>query len=231
MSVQEARKVAITMGKESFAPPPRRIDDILQLLSEPGQFDPKITLENRAIADKYPPENANDLILSDFYLSRGEAAIRINRFQQALEDLRTAYQYAKNAGRKDALFLRPLATAELWAGSSKQAIKLFERSLKREERCSIYTSLVTAYSRIGDLDSAESYKKRGISICGKSNDVWNRIYMESMKADVLEMRGKFAEAELHRRRIMRLAPSIKKDGPAYYIALRACTSRERKERS
>jgi CHAT domain-containing protein len=221
MSVEEAKKVTVKMGSESFSPPPRRIDDILMLLSEPGQFDPKITLRNRAIADKYPPENANDLILSDFYLSRGKAAIRLNRFQQALEDLRTAYQYAENTGRDDAPFLRPLATAELWAGNSKRAIKLFKRSLKIEKRCSKYVPLVTAYSRMGDLDSAERYKKRGISICGKSNTVWNRIFKESMKADVLEMRGKFEAAELHRRRIMRLAPSIKKDGPSYYIALRA----------
>jgi CHAT domain-containing protein len=218
MSVEEAKKVTVKMGSESFSPPPRRIDDILMLLSQLGQFDPKITSKYRAVADKSPPENANDLILSDFYLKRGEAKQRLSRFQQALEDLRAAYQYAKNAGRSDAPFLFPLAVAEIWSGNSKRGIDLLKRSLKKEERCSTYSVLVTAYSYMGDLDFAERYKRKAISLCGGSNHEWNRINIASMKAQILEMRGKYQEAELHRRRIMRLVPSIKKESPSYYTA-------------
>ena len=220
MSVEEAKKVTVKMGSESFSPPPRRIDDILMLLSEPGQFDPKITSKYRAVADKSPPENANDLILSDFYLKRGQARLNLARFQQALEDLRAAYQYAKNAGHSDAPFLVPLGLAEIWTGNSKRGINLLKQSLKKEVRSSTYSILVTAYSYMGDLDSAESYKRKAISIYGRSKHVWSQINIASMKAQILEMRGKYEEAELHRRLIMRLAPSVKKDNPSFYTSLK-----------
>jgi hypothetical protein len=96
MSVEEAKRVTVKIGSESFSPPPRRIDDILILLSQPGQFDTIITLKYRAAAGKSPPENANDSNLSDFYLNRGKAALRLALFNQGLEDLRTAYQYARD---------------------------------------------------------------------------------------------------------------------------------------
>jgi hypothetical protein len=41
MSVEEARRVTVSTNKGSFVPPPRRMDDILTLLSQPGQFDPE----------------------------------------------------------------------------------------------------------------------------------------------------------------------------------------------
>jgi CHAT domain-containing protein len=218
MSVEEAKKVTVKMGSESLSPPPRRIDDILMLLSQPGQFDQKIISKYRAVADKSPPENANDLILSDFYLERGQARRKLARFQEALEDLRAAYQYAKNAGRNDAPILLPLAVAETWAGNSNRGIDLLKLSLKKEERCSTYSGLVTNYSYMGDLDSAERYLRKAISYCGGSNHEWSRINIASMKAQILEMRGKYQEAELHRRRIMRLASFLKKENPVYYTA-------------
>lgn len=38
MSVEEAKRVTVAMAKESFVPPPRRINDISSILEEPGNF-------------------------------------------------------------------------------------------------------------------------------------------------------------------------------------------------
>jgi len=43
MSLDEAKKVTVSMSEKPFVPPPRSIHDILDLLDEPGRFDPQIT--------------------------------------------------------------------------------------------------------------------------------------------------------------------------------------------
>ncbi len=220
MSVEEAKKVTVEMGSEAFSPPPRRIDDILALLSQPGEFDPKITSQLQAIADKSPPGNASDSALADFYLKRGKARLNLARFHQSLEDLKTAYQYARITGRGDIVFLNSLAMAELWTGNSKRAINLLERSLKKEEHCDTYFRMVEAYANLGDLDTAERYQRNSIYSCNRYDSVWNRIFTANMKAQIAEMKGKYQEAELHRRRIMRLVPEIKRDSPAFYTSHR-----------
>jgi hypothetical protein len=116
MSVEEAKQVTVTMSGEAFVPPPRRIDDILSILDQPGQFDPDITKTYRVIADQSPPANASDRDLAYFYINRAGAATKIFHFHQALQDSRTAFQYAEKAKLKaDATSLRRLGRSELWA--------------------------------------------------------------------------------------------------------------------
>ena len=74
MSVEEARKVTVSTNKGSFVPPPRRMDDILTLLSQPGQFDPEIVTKTKSRADALPPETDNYVTLANFYVKRGIAA-------------------------------------------------------------------------------------------------------------------------------------------------------------
>ena len=97
MSVEEARKVAISTHKGSFVPPPRRIDDILTLLNQPGHFDPEIVTKTKARADAAPPETDNYGILANFYLERGIAARELGRTKQVVKDIHTSWEYAKKA--------------------------------------------------------------------------------------------------------------------------------------
>ncbi|MGD9043260.1 MAG: CHAT domain-containing protein [Desulfobacterales bacterium] len=220
MSVEEAKQVAVSMSGEAFVPPPRRIDDILAILDQPGHFDPAITKMYRAAAEKSPPANASNRELAYFYINRANAATKIFHFHQALQDSRTAFQYAENAKLKaDAAFLLRLGRSELWAGNFKRAIDLMERSLKIKEDPSIYASLVTMYARMGDLESAEKIKNSGIYFCRQQKSVWAEITVASMKADILEARGKFKEAERHRRHTRRLAATKKSQQPSYYLGL------------
>ena len=63
MSLEEAKKVTITMGGESFVPPPRRINDVLAILDQPAQFDQTIVRKNKALADQSPPQSADNVDL------------------------------------------------------------------------------------------------------------------------------------------------------------------------
>ena len=51
MTVKDARQVTVTMQDTAFTPPPRKINDVLAVLEEPGKFDPGITSAFARIAD------------------------------------------------------------------------------------------------------------------------------------------------------------------------------------
>jgi len=95
MSKQEARQVTVSMSGESFVPPPRHIEDIINLLEEQEQVDTGIVerLNLNARADSLPPKNASMEDLANFYNRRGSAAWDLGRDRQALEDYRVALQY------------------------------------------------------------------------------------------------------------------------------------------
>ena len=93
MSVEEAKQVTISMSETTFAPPPRRISDILTILDKKSQFDPASIRELKAKADKSPPEKEDNTTLANFYYHRGQAASLLGRFKQSLEDYRTAFCY------------------------------------------------------------------------------------------------------------------------------------------
>ncbi|MGD2187128.1 MAG: CHAT domain-containing protein, partial [Desulfobacterales bacterium] len=220
MSVEEAKEVTVSMSGEAFVPPPRRIGDILSILDQPGEFDPEITKRYWVVANQSPPANAGLRELAYFYLNRAQAAGKIFHFHKYLEDSRTAFRYAEKAKLKEnSRFLHSLGRSEIWAGNFRMAIDLLERSLKIEENTGTYAILVTMYTRMGDLESAEKLKNSGIYYCRRVKGIWAEISMGSMFADVLEARGKFKEAEGHRRRIKLLVSSVISQAPSYYLAL------------
>ncbi len=217
MTVDEAKKVTVFMGQESFAPPPRRIDDILAILAEPGQFDQKVTNKFKTKADKFPPEKSNNRDLAYFYRERGQAAFMLYHSNQALEDFRKALHYAEKAKIRDAFFTNRLGVIETWAGNYNRALELLEQSLSIEKTPNTYYNLVIIYSSIGDLESAEKLKREGIYFCRRSGGVMSKIFSASMKAWVLEAQGKFVEAEKQWRQILSLAHSIKKQYPVHAL--------------
>lgn len=86
------------------------------------------------------------------------------------------------------------------------------------ERCVAFSLLVTAYTDMCDLRSAEYYKEKAISMFETSKSTWNQIHLTDIKAAILEMSGQYEAAELHRRQIMQLIPSIKNDSPSLYTS-------------
>ena len=84
MSLEEAKRVTVTMGDESFVPPPRRINDVLSVLDQPIQFDQAVVRKFEALADKSPPQGADNVELAYFFRRRGFAALQLGRLNQVI---------------------------------------------------------------------------------------------------------------------------------------------------
>lgn len=195
----EAKKVTVKMSKESFVPPPRRIDDILSVLDQSAQDDLSGRKKFREEIEKPPPQTDNQASLSVYYNRRGHAFMQLGLFSEALADLRLAMTYASSSDDQYHKLLFWLSYAEFGTGNFKAAIELMERSLRVKERPVTYKGLVKLYARVGDLEAAQRAANRGISLCDllrkqKGGREWPIIHAAAMKAMVLEAQGKFAEA-------------------------------------
>ena len=82
MSLEEAKKVTLSISDKPFVPSPRSIDDILTLLNQQHLEDNSPHFQYLlSQADASPPENA-DYWKANFYLHRGNAALRLGRFKE-----------------------------------------------------------------------------------------------------------------------------------------------------
>ena len=217
MSIEEAKQVTVSMSEKPFIPPPRRIDDILSILDQPGQFDVEVIDKNIAIANASPPDIEDPLQLIKFYSKRGHFARELGRYKQNLEDLRTALSYAENEKGERVSVLKPkryafiltkVAHAEGIAGNLIQAINLLEKSLEVHPRSLTYVLLAFLYWEMGDFQSAEKMVNAGIKFCDKwlsSSELapQNRNNLENKRANLqaksLEYKSKYIEAEVYRR--------------------------------
>ena len=231
MSVQEARKVAVTMSKESFVPPPRRIDDILSVLEQPGKFDSEIVRKHEAGANTQPPSTSNPITFAKFYSERGSNAMMLGRYNQHYEDLHKALSYAENKdgtkrkGLDDPIYselLQKIAVVEARHGNFIQGISYMEKSFKVQPIGIRYYALAWLYLEIGDLKAAEKIINQGISYCNEKikpgGSDWYLLWRELLRATLLEARGQFAEAESHRRAVVDYMRQLMKNShPMVYI--------------
>ncbi|MCX5819728.1 MAG: CHAT domain-containing protein [Deltaproteobacteria bacterium] len=215
MSLEEAKKVAVSMAEApAFVPPPRRVDDILSVLNQPGQFDFRITEKFRAQANEKPPETKDLGTLKAFYRNRGEAAYQLGHYMKARED----FLAALNVGiedRSDGSIKGGLGLVEAYCGNFRKAIDLSRESSTYRG----YTSpsgyrfgllvsslqLVNLYALIGDLDSAKNARLMGERWCNESrldaeNRFWCEMQLALMDAAIFRAQGKYSEAgEQHRK--------------------------------
>jgi CHAT domain-containing protein len=222
MSVEEARRVTISMGDKSLNAPPRRIDDILAVLDQSVQDDLAISQKWRAEIEKPPPQTDNPASLSVYYLSRGVAFLQLGQHSKSMADLRLALAYSLQSGGPGYRLLLRLAYAEFASGNFKHAIELLEKSLRLKETPATYKGLVKLYTRVGDLESAQRVAAKGINFCNlvkykKGWGNWPVIHAADMKALVLEAQGKFVEAEPHYRQNLRnWTPPMRQKLPLSY---------------
>jgi len=220
MSLEEAKKVTLSISDKSFVPSPRSIDDILTLLNQ-QHIEANSTRFQYLLsqADSSPPENA-DYWKANFYLYRGDAALKLGRFKQALEDFRSAFHFYdkqshypdKNGKLRRKLIWR-LATTEYIAGNFKNAIRILEDGAKKKiEDPGIYAQLVKFYTLVGDLESAKKIKKQGLVVCNqlrhkKGWKIWSQVHAARIEAIFLEAQGKYKEAEIFRLKQLDLTSS------------------------
>lgn len=234
MSLEEAKNVTVTMKTESFVPPPRRIDDILSVLEQPGNFDSEVVKRIEAEANAEPPLTSNPAILANFYDKRGKSAINLGRYRQELEDLRKALRYAeKEPGKKRLNFslsdyarlLNGLAIAEARYGNFMLGIYYLEKSFKIQPTSVKYYLRAWLYIEAGDFQTAEKIIKQGIGFCntiiqrrGAARSTWAVIDRARLKATLLEASGQFAAAEPYRRAVVdNMRIHTRSDYPFVYI--------------
>jgi CHAT domain-containing protein len=246
MSVKEAEKVSVTMNKESFVPPPRRIDDILSVLNQPGNYHPETVNKIIAKANEQPPNTDNPVTLGRFYQKRGRNAWYLGLYKQYLEDLRRALSYAeKEPGKRRYNFdnieydrlLFDLAHAESQYGNFNLGILYLKKSLKTSQRIvkgvmqippSLkYWLLAVFYLDIGDFQTAEKLIKQGIEYCNKiaTSSIHGERYKARFKIDearlngtLLEATGQYAEAEPHvRAEVVKTKMMFENRFPIVYI--------------
>jgi len=165
MSLDEAKKVTISMSGKSFMPPPRHVDDILAILDQPSRCDPIEVEKLKEITIAMPPNKGSNRDLANFFLRRGKAALTLGLFKQALEDTRTAFQHAEKANIYDFYMMRTLAIQETWFGNSERAVELFKQNIRNHpEMAANYRELADLYVSVGDPESALKIGKKGIAL-------------------------------------------------------------------
>ncbi|MFH1857975.1 MAG: tetratricopeptide repeat protein [Candidatus Omnitrophota bacterium] len=233
--MKEAEQVTVSMSEKTFVPPPRRVDDILSILDQPGLFDPEIIARHKAGADALPPDTGNSAELAQFYLNRGISARELGRSQRALEDLRKALHYAETEAVKEkpqlaAAIRSHLGTVEAAFGNFNRAIALQKQVIEIRPQTRSYGSLTSYYLVTGDLRAAEEVKDEGVEFCDKKlsdpmisarEELWATIHKTDMQAAIMQAKGKHAEAELHYRYIVKLVSQAEKKAfPRAYLMRR-----------
>jgi len=197
--------------EEAFVPPPRRIDDIIKILDQAGNFAGN-TESYRKRADAPPPAGRSKEGLAAFYRDRAIAAYQLGRSRQALEDFAMARDCAGKAAVHDHDFLLRFGQTEVNAGNFQRGIQIFEENIKKHNDTITYWNLVSAYALIGDIDNAKKTRQDGLRSC-RSELLRERrpsagmaalcgILEANTEASILEAQGKYKEAEKHIRAVI-----------------------------
>jgi len=223
MSLEEAMQVPVSISGQSFIPPPRRIDDVTNILDQ-NPPDPAVVQRLIATADEVPPATASKVKLQDFYYQRGMAAAKLGRYKQSFEDLRKGVSligYFTSRTPTINKMLNESVMAELRVNNFRAGIESAERIRKIYPRwIGMHHTLVNLYAFVGALESAERTKERATNIMLQwrdtpGNTLWRQYHTAGMKAAILEARGQYEEAEPLRRTVLQLAttPRVKSKYP------------------
>lgn len=209
MSVKEAKAVTVSMETAPFEPPPRRIGDILDVLEQPGVFDPDITRGNRELADTSPPETGDSAVLGAFFHKRGNAANNLGRSRQARDDYRAALQFCSPEDRRYARLLFNLGNLEAQFGDVGKAIALTKESHSIKPRIRNYEKLVKYYSRKGDFKAVKESLDAGLELAERMTRKARRnpakrlgltAQVNGIHAQFFSSQGKHAQAEINLRK-------------------------------
>ena len=195
MSIEEAKQVTISMNQMTHVSPPRHVDDIISILSTTSSTE-NSRFDIRKVREFHKMPMASKI--SDSHLFKGDVAMVLGRFNEALKEFRLAFE----EGKQRKLIWR-LAVMETACGNYKRAVELHEFGIKMyPDDFSNYSHLVRIYSRCGNIELAEKYMKNGIQLCiNKSSQKvwvnWSRSHKARMQAHFLEGQGKHKEAETY----------------------------------
>jgi CHAT domain-containing protein len=214
MTLQEAKQVTVSIQGKSFVPP-RCVDDILDVLDQKGQFDPKVVEKLKGEADLLPPDTDDPSKLALFYRERGLRARDLSRWKQYLEDLRKALEYCEKAKKKGgralddkehAWLLLSLSVAEAKVGNFGKAISLIKQSINIAafNPARKYRLLACYYFFAKELKAGEEATQIGVRICdnklNKANisEELREVYSAEralLLSGMLDATGKYKKSE------------------------------------
>lgn len=231
MTMKEAKQVTVAMADKAFAPPPRRVDDILAVLDQKGHFDPGMIAGLKAEADASPPATDDASELARFFYQRGLKARDLGRYKQWLEDHQKALDYNRKAMKEGeggleeydhSKLLTELAMIETQFGNFKKGITLLKEShMIHDKRPKPLERLAFIYLKVGDFKAGEKAAKACIRTCDRAIEHprapnWAKdaaIAIKAvMQAELLEAKGKFAQAESFRRAFLEWMDEVSRSG-------------------
>src|SRR5262249_39886501 len=224
LSGEEASKqVPAAFADTPVTPRPRTVTDIIGLLDRRQPDDSESAV--RRLAEEAPP-GARLEDLADFYLERGQAAGRLGRAKQEIDDLTRASEYRRQTVSPVGYFYYRLALAEERGGNFFPTLRYLQKTYLTDVFYP-YTNgsynngggdgrhvwpnarLAIAYASIGDVQAAEAalnqtarhYYQTPPTYRGEAGDIYAQA-----QAVLLDVTGRHAEAEaLSRKIIARLA--------------------------
>ena len=207
---------AAQQPKTGFIPPPRTIADISAILDQ-QKPDPARLAKLRAEAEVVPPSTASGQALAEFHFKRAEARSDLGRFKEAIADLDKSISIGRGQGHDVDHYLRRQAIEYRFAGDYKRSLQLLQERVRAFEGAqtgkgrliAINRQMATTYVVLGNLRQAEAAMQRGRALWVESQS-WPAhmaVYRPAFQADVeggtaelMEARGKYAEAEAGYRR-------------------------------
>jgi CHAT domain-containing protein len=218
MTLNEAKQTTISMRGKSFVPPPRSIDNILNMLDKEKV---KHQSTGKELFDKLksePPIGSSEDQLLRFYYERGLAAFILGNLHHSLYDFQKAYDLATTESPKsrtlfDAsqnfLITNYLVWVEKLLGNYHKAIALLKKAAEEEHIIS-YANLFQIYTEVGDFDEAAKIRNKGIAYFNKimqGSSAPQRAYLlrARMEYVYLESIGRFRDAERFHQEAVRQA--------------------------
>ena len=231
ISLDEAKRVAAEFKSTDFHPPPRKVNDILELLERAKAESVESLARQKALADSAPPPGLAQRELARFYASRAFTADKLGRSQQMINDLQMAAEVSAKAGNMDRIektWMRwDHAEALLYAGNTAEARARFEEILKgvrfnptpqsnyegelQGHSVAWYGELANAYGMLGDFEALEKAMRR-VSTLNTASAQWPMdrqgrdifsYFNARSHAAVLDLQGRYGEAEVYHRQAIR----------------------------
>jgi CHAT domain-containing protein len=196
----------------TFIAPPRTIADITAILDQEKPDRARIAAL-QAEADVAAPINADPQALIQFHFRRARIEANLGRFLEAISDVKTGIQYARDQKSDLIPLLRYLGVQFVWSGQPQEAIRVFSeaaRILEQDGRNRIYWRLHiyrwmigTDVTFLGRLQEAEALLEKSQALLmearkspeySENRSSWEGE-VEEAEARLFAARGQYRQAE------------------------------------
>ncbi len=210
MPVEEAKKVTASFAGKGFTPPPKTISDITETLNRNKPI-PEGIKQHLEIVNSVPPKGVSDEKLALFYYNRGYSKWFLGR--PSLKDLRKSYRYVENntgflKSKNGYNLLTVLGKDEYYEGNTIFGIKILEQAKSLHPKSSAIW-LAWRYAILGDFEKAKQSQQYSINKVRWSKSSTKKQTVAKATASLLEMTGKYAEAEPLRREALQVSQQSK----------------------